>query len=147
MDKNLFDFNKEVIFGEFGGWISAPITAWLVSLLTQNSVIISTLAVFGSIIGASICWVLMRVRDEKVRQIYSIKHLIRDVEYFTPAAFVLAVIIYYPAFYLMSHHILTTEHIGVIYSTMIAQAMAFSLFLVAINVYHHYLYKITGENL
>ena len=140
------DFNKEILFGEIGALISAPSTAFLASLITHNKSFISALAVLGSLAGASLFWLIMRAFDEKKDMIFSIQNMALDIGYFTPAAFLCALFIYYPSLFIMSRHLLTQDY-RVISSVIISQAIAFTLFLVAMNTYRHLLWKMTGKEL
>ena len=140
------DFNKEIIFGEIGALIAIPIMAYLASKVTDSAFILSALAVAGSIIGASAFWIFMRVYDEKKVHIFSMHHLVKDIEYFTPAAFLLTVLVYYPIIFFFSEYLLNRSYYAV-YSVVISQAIAFTLFLAAINLYRYSLWKITGEKL
>ena len=139
--KALIDFNKEILFGELGAVLSAPAMAYITSLLTQNTRTISALAVIGSIVGASLFWILMKIHDEKVRHIFSGRHLVKDIEYFTPAAFLCTLLFYYPTLFLFSRHLLTQDY-KVVSSVIISQIAAFILFLAALNAYRYVLYNL-----
>ena len=140
MKQSVFDFNKEILFGEIGALVSAPLAAYFTSLVTANTSVISSTAVLSSIVGASLFWILMRTYDEKIRKVLSVQHLATDIGYFTPAAFFFAACIYYPALFLISRHRITQDY-HVVYAVIISQVVAFSLYLVAMNIYHHFLWK------
>ena len=146
MLKRIFDFNKEIFFGELGAFISIPIITYLVAHFTKNATLISSAAVVGSIAGASLFWILMRAYDDKRRHELSFKRLATDVSYFTPAAFATTLLVYYPVLFLLSRYMIIKDSV-IFRSVIIAQLIAFSLFLLVMNFYHHYLYKITGTDL
>lgn len=146
MLKKIFDFNKEIFFGEIGALISIPIITYLVSLFTKNATLISAAAVIGSITGASLFWLLMRAYDDKRRHELSFNRLATDIGYFTPAAFATTLLVYYPVLFLLSRYMIIKDSV-IFSSVIIAQLTAFSLFLLIMNFYHHYLYKITGTDL
>jgi len=145
MKKRVFDFNKELIFGELGALISVPIVGFLVSLFTENVSAISSAAVIASLVGASAFWIFMRIFDEKQRKAFTFQHFAAEIGYFTPVAFLIAVLVYYPSLFFISRNLLAKE--AVIYAVITAQAVAFSLFLVAMNFYRHLLFRLTGEEL
>ena len=144
MYKKIFDFNKEILFGELGAVISAPIIAYFASLFTTSTNIISAVAVLGSIAGASLFWILMRAYDESRR--HELSHLATDIGYFTPAAFLATLLFYYPTLFLISRHLLSQDY-RVAASVILSQILAFSMFLVAMNLYHFYLRKIAKVDL
>lgn len=146
MDKRVFDFNKEIVFGELGALISIPIITYVVSLLSRNATLISSAAVIGSIAGASFFWILMRAYDDKRRHELSFQSLAADIGYFTPAAFISTLFVYYPVLFFVSRYLIIQKDI-IFSSVMIAQVLAFSLFMLVMNFYHHYLYRLTGTDL
>jgi hypothetical protein len=139
MDKRVIDFNKEILFGEFGALISAPIAAFIISQFTKSASFISAIAVLGSLAGASLFWIAMRAYDENRR--HEISHLATDVGYFTPAAFLTTLLFYYPTLFLLSRHLINQDY-RIMSSVVLSQFLAFSMFLIVINLYHHYLWKI-----
>jgi len=141
MHKRIFDFNKEILFGEFGALISAPIAAFIASQFTKSASFISAVAVLGSLAGASLFWIAMRAFDEKRRHELSVNHLATDVGYFTPAAFLTTLLFYYPTLFFLSRHMINQDY-RIVSSVMLSQILAFSMFLIVMNLYHHYLWKI-----
>jgi len=142
LNRPLVNFNKEILCGEIGALVSAPLGALIASLFTINSSYISAVAVLSSLAGASLFWILMRTYDEKHMHVFTMQHLATDIGYFTPGAFVLAVAVYYPSLFLMSRHLLTQDY-RVVSSVILSQAIAFTLYLVAMNVYRYLLWKFT----
>jgi beta-lactamase regulating signal transducer with metallopeptidase domain len=144
MHKRIFDFNKEIIFGELGALISAPIAAFIASQFTKTASFISAIAVLGSLAGASLFWVAMRAIDEKKR--HELSHLASDIGYFTPAAFLTTLLFYYPTLFLLSRHLINQDY-RIMSSVVLSQILAFSMFLIVINLYHYYLLKIAKVDL
>jgi len=144
MNKLTFDFNKEILFGEVGALIGAPLSAFLISKITVSTHLVSSFAVGGAIAGASIFWLFMRIYDKEQEKRFSFRSLESDISYFTPAAFLLTVLVYYPVLFLLSKHLLTQDY-KVVSSIIISQVVAFSLFLTSINVYRYILKKFYGK--
>jgi len=118
---------------------------WL-SKFADNNSIISSAAVLSSLAGASLFWILMSVYDEKKRKVFSLQHITTDIGYFTPGAFLIALLVYYLSLFLFSRHLLTQDY-RVVSSVIISQVMAFTMFLAVMNIYRFYLKKFTGEEL
>lgn len=161
MDRSTFDFNKEILFGELGALLGAPLLSFIVAgLITSPNIssfvvadnpakipsIISSFAVIGAILGAAVFWLLMRAYDEKKRKELSLKHLASDISYFTPGAFVLTLLVYYPLLFLISKHLLNQDY-RVLSSVILSQFVAFSLFLISINIYRRFIWKYFGKKL
>ena len=146
MKRSTFDFNKEILFGELGALLCVPLVSYIVSRFTSASGVISSFAVGGAIFGACAFWLLMRAYDEKRRKELSVKHLASDIEYFTPGALALALLVYYPTLFLISEHLLTQDY-EVLTSVILSQFVAFSLFLVAVNLYRYFIWKIFRKKL
>lgn len=144
IEKSLVNFNKEIIFGEVGSVLGAPLFAFTFSKFTNNPGTIAFSAVVGGIIGMAIFWLYTRIIDKGNR--YSLKRLANDVKYFTPAAFIIAVIIYHPTLFFVSKSFLLENH-KVLYSVIFAQIAAFLFFLAGMNIYRYFLYKIVGKKL
>jgi len=142
LNKPLVNFNKEILAGEIGALISAPLGGLIASLFTLNSSYISAIAVLSSLAGASLFWIMMRAYDEKRTNVFTMQHLATDIGYFTPGAFILALVVYYPSLFLMSRHLLTQDY-RVVSSVILSQAIAFTIYLVAMNVYRYLLWKLT----
>ncbi|MFH1311262.1 MAG: hypothetical protein ABIH65_02550 [Nanoarchaeota archaeon] len=138
--RNTFNFNKQIIFGEVGALIGAPLIAYIISRFTSNSKFISFFAVIGAIVGQAILWLSTRTYDKKKEGNFSIKNLIGDLIYFTPMAFLLTLFVYYPTIYFVADYLIS-DHYKVIYSVISSQILAFSLFLIVINLYRYFLAK------
>ena len=139
--KNTINFNKEIIFGEIGALIGAPLISYIVSRFTSVIKFISFSAVIGGIIGGVLFWLFMRVYDKKIYKKFSIKNLAEDIIYFTPIAFLISLFMYYPLLFFFSEHFLESQY-KILYSVIFAQLIAFSFFLVMMNFYRYFLAKI-----
>lgn len=146
VDPYIFDFNKEIIFGEVGAIIGAPALGCISSQVTNSPSLISTSAVIGSVLGAALFWFSMRVYDKKRRGQLSKRGFIEDIVYFTPVAFVLALLLYYPSLFLVSKYLIK-HHNAVIFSVLFSQFIAFFFFIISINLYNYFLFKLVGKRL
>jgi len=144
MGREIINFNKEIIFGELGSVLGAPLFAFIFSRFVENPDFISGSAVAGGIIGMAIFWIYTRIMDKG--EGYSLKKLADDIKYFTPAAFIIALLFYYPTVFFVSKSFLTNNH-RVLYSVIVAQVAAFLFFLTGMNIYRYFLYKVIGKKL
>ncbi|MEK6823551.1 MAG: hypothetical protein AABY06_00815 [Nanoarchaeota archaeon] len=139
--KNTINFNKEIIFGEIGALIGAPLSAYIISEFTSNVKYIAFSAVLGGIIGGALFWLSIRSYDKKIEKKFSVKNLAEDIIYFTPIAFLVSLFIYYPILFFYSEYLINDQH-KILYSVMFSQLIAFSLFLIMMNIYRYFLAKI-----
>jgi hypothetical protein len=146
MKKHFLNFNKEILFGEIGALVLAPLSSYIASLFIDNSKIISFAAVIGALLGASVFWISMRIYHQNKIKKYKIKGLASDIAYFTPAAFLMTLLIYYPTLYFLSNYLLK-EGRGIFNSIIPAQIIAFTLFLIGINLYRKILLSHFGRKL
>jgi hypothetical protein len=144
LQKTTLDFNREILFGEVGALLAANPVAWLVSRFTGNPSIISTSAVVGTLLGGALFWLAARVYDKVRQKSFNTRSIASDIGYFTPAAIILGFVVYDPAIYLISHRLLTSGD-KVLASVLLGQLVAFSLFLVCMNVYRILLIRISGK--
>lgn len=135
-----FNFNKEIIFGEFGALLVANVLATIISRVTVNSSIISASAVVGTLIGGALFWLAMRIYHRHKANILHRKEIQSDIHYFTPAAILGGLFIYDPALYFISNYLLNSEH-AVTLSVITGQVIAFLLFLGFMNIYRIILLK------
>lgn len=140
MDKNFFNFNKQIIFGELGSIIGAPSFTYIATFFTKNPNWISISAVAGSLIGAAILWLITRIYDEKKRNRYEIKTLATDIVYYTPVATPLVFLVYQPLLFFLTRVFLGAGLYSLI-AVIIAQFIAFLSFLILINLYRLFLIK------
>ena len=146
MNKKTLNFNKQLLMGEIGAATCAPLVSYIFSLFTQKPNIISASAVGGAIFGASFFWLATRIHDKKKEKTFSASSLASDIAYFTPAAFLLTLLLYYPTLYLLSHYLLLQGD-KVLLSVIPSQIIAFLLFLIGINLYRLFLFRFSGKKL
>ncbi|MFA5953196.1 MAG: hypothetical protein WC812_01245 [Candidatus Pacearchaeota archaeon] len=146
ISKSFFNFNKEIIFGEIGAIFGAQIFGYVFSKTNISVNWISGLIVLGSIIGASLFWTCTRIYDKFTRKEFSRKKFGQDILYFTPAAFLLTCLIYYPSLFTISKHLLL-ENYKEVYSIALSQLLSFLFFLISINLYRYILSKMTKKEL
>jgi hypothetical protein len=140
MKRSTYNFNKELLFAEIGAVIGAPLLPFIITLLTDDHIVLSVLTVIGAQAGATTIWLITRIYNQKIGNIFSVKKLARDIAYFTPAAFLIASITYYPTLYFTTHYFLEQkEHI--LLAAILGEILAFVLFMTVINVYRVYLIK------
>lgn len=142
--KSTLNFNKEIVVGEVGALIGAPLVSFIASRFTSNLDAVSICAVIGAAIGACTSWLAMRIRDREKDRNFSAHNLASDIAYFTPAALLLTLTVYYPTLYFLSGDLLAV-HRRVLSSVILSQITAFLLFLVLINVYRYFLAKFAGK--
>ncbi|MES2213597.1 MAG: hypothetical protein V4473_02035 [Patescibacteria group bacterium] len=146
MHPTIFNFNKEIIFGESGAFIFVNVGVPIISHFTRNPTYIAFSAVGSTLLGGSIFWLAARIYDRENNSKINIKKIASDIGYFTPAAIILGLIIYDPSIYFLTHYLLTHEYQTQV-SVLIAQVVSFFLFLIFMNIYRHLLYKIRGKYL
>ncbi len=137
-------FNKELIFGEVGSLIGAPLFADIASYFTSNGKSIAFSALAGAIIGASAFWLASRAYDKKMSNNPSAKGMVNDVLYFTPVAFLASLLIYYPTLFFGVQHLLVNQY-GVLSSVISSQLVGFFIFLTVMNTYRYFLAKFFGK--
>jgi hypothetical protein len=137
---NAKEFNKELIFGEIGAIICAPVMSWIVSRFTNTPSIISATAIIGATAGSVLIWISTRMHHKQKRGDATLKSLAADIAYFTPAALLLTLLIYYPVLFFASKHFLEGAH-NVFASVIFSQLAAYALFMIAINCYRFLLIR------
>jgi hypothetical protein len=146
LQKTTLDFNREILFGECGALLAANPTAWVVSRFTGNPSVISFSAVLGTLAGGGLFWLCARIYDKTRRGKFDRAALASDIGYFTPAAIILGLVVYDPAIYFASHHLLSNGD-RVIASVLAGQLVAFTLFLGCMNLYRLALLRFGGKSL
>ena len=141
-----YHFNREILIGECGALAAVNIMAPLISHLTRDATTISTAAVVATLAGGSVGWLAARVYDKVRDRTFTAKAMASDIGYFTPAAILFGFLVYDPAIYLVSHHLLTRGFGGWL-AVVLGQVVAFSLFLAALNLYRAVLLKYRGKSL
>ncbi len=144
--KSFINFNKEILFGEIGALIGAQVFAYFAYLITDSVNRISASATVGALIGAAVFFLSLRAYHKKDEKGFSKEKFAGDLFYFTPAAFLLTISVYYPTLFFLDRYFLGL-HFYVSAATLIAQLIAFFCFLVGINVYRYLLLRLTGRKL
>jgi hypothetical protein len=144
LQKTTLDFNREILFGECGALLAANPAAEVASHFTGNPTVISSAAVGGTLVGGALFWLSARVYDKVRQKSFNTRSIASDIGYFTPAAIILGFVVYDPAIYFISHHLLTSGD-RVLSSVLLGQLVAFSLFLACMNVYRILLIRISGK--
>jgi hypothetical protein len=142
----VFDFNKQILFGEIGAIVGIQLAPLVTSAFTAAPSILALAAVLGGQFAGSVAWIVMKRRDERRRGPNSVLNLAVQIAYFSPAAFIVGLIVYQPTLFLVTRHLLKDGNL-VAYSALISQIAAFSLFLVAINIYRIALYWVSGKRI
>ena len=141
---SVINFNKEILFGEVGALICAPLISYFISFFSSDPNIISLTAVIGALIGSIIFWLASRIYNQKKQYGFFIEDLVKDIAYFTPFAFLCSILVYYPTLFLFSNRLLIHGE-NVFSSVIVAQIIAFAFFLLVMNLYRHFLEKINGK--
>ncbi|MEM4259308.1 MAG: hypothetical protein QXS38_00910 [Candidatus Pacearchaeota archaeon] len=140
------NFNKEILFGEIGALIGAQVFAFFAYLITESSTKISASATIGAVLGAAVFFLSLRFYHKKCEKDFCKTKFATDLFYFTPAAFVLTILVYYPTLFFLDRYLLNM-HFYVSAATFIAQLIAFLCFMITINIYRFLLLKLTGRKL
>ncbi|MCR4327514.1 MAG: hypothetical protein NUV46_02955 [Nanoarchaeota archaeon] len=138
------DYNREMFFGFIGAIIGAPLLSFIVSRFTSSLDLISASAVAGDILGGAVMWVGSRIYFKIQRGKYSALNLTKDIAYFTPAAFVIAVLVLYPTIFFLSKSLINNQ-VGTILSVMLSQLVALLLFVLFMNIYRIVLIRFFGK--
>ena len=146
MKQDTIHFNSELLFGEIGAIIGAPLFAYLASLVRDAPHFISFFGVVGAVTGSSLLWLTFRVRNAKKRGDYTHGKLFSDIIHYTPFATVVGLLVYQPLFFLLSSHLIENG-MQVIYSVIIGQVVGFFTFAIILNIYRSTLEKTTGKRL
>ena len=144
--KGVFNFNKEIIFGEIGTCTGVQIVNLLPLLINLQINLVPYLVVVGAMIFGSGAWLLTRIHDQSKEKKYTKKKLLNDIKYFTPASVLGTLIFYHPALFFTTKYFLE-HHRPLLFSTIVSEVIAFSLFITTMNVYRIVLFKITGKKL
>ena len=140
LSRRAVDFNKEILIGEIGALVGAPLFGIIGSLIRSRPDIISTFTVAGSIIGGFVSWFITRLYDEKKEKDFSAKKLAKKLSLYTPAAFLVSILVGYPVVFLVTHALSVREHITA-FSSLMGELSGFVIFLILINLYRYLLLK------
>lgn len=144
LSKRFVDFNKQLLFGEIGALTGTPLFSFITSLLTDDPAIISLSAVVGGLVAGSVFWLIVKVYDEKRRGSHLVRRLAGQIAWFSPAAFIVGLMVYQPTLFLVARWLIKGGAI-VVLAVLASQALAFTLFLVAMNLYRLVIHRIARE--
>ena len=136
----LFDFNKEIIFGEIGALLGSSLGAYFSFLIWQNEKLIPTFSVVGSMLGSTLFFLSTKIYNKRKRKELSLRNLIHDLMYYTPVAASLRIFIGYPLLYFFTRYFVRSD-IGAFYSGALGEFLSFLIFLFLINMYRIILFR------
>lgn len=139
-DKNFSDFNKEILLGEVGAILGAAIITAIAGHFTSSRTVIAQFAVVGSVIGGGSLFLLEKIRNKIRRKEPILKSIIKDLEFFTPAAAVIGLSVGYPTLYNVAKFLIKIGWHSYLAGAL-AEISAFSIFLILINLYRLILVK------
>lgn len=146
LSKRCIDYNKQLLFGEIGALVGTPLFPSVASHWTGDPNLLSWSAVAGGLVTGSVFWLAVKICDEQRRGSRSVGRLAGQIAWFTPAAFVIGLLVYQPTLFLMSRELISHGN-AVAVAVVASQALSFGLFLGAMNIYRLALYRIAGENM
>jgi uncharacterized membrane protein YeaQ/YmgE (transglycosylase-associated protein family) len=146
VNKIVIDFNKEVLIGEIGALVCAPLFGLIGSLIMGSPNFVSLATLIGSIFGGCVSMLIARIHDEKKYKRFSTRKLMRDISFYTPAAFLIAGLISYPILLIVTHTLFMIGHISYL-SSFIGELSGFVVFLILINVYRYALSRLLNKEL
>jgi uncharacterized membrane protein YeaQ/YmgE (transglycosylase-associated protein family) len=146
-NRRVIDFNKEILIGEVGALVGAPLFGFLGSILISKSpTFIPIATLVGSILGGTTSMLIARIHDEKKYKTFSAKKLVRDITLYTPAAFLIAGLVSYPVLIFVTHSVFLKQHIAYL-SSFIGELSSFIVFLIIINIYRYALSRLLNKEL
>ena len=145
-DRNFSDFNKEILYGEAGAILGAGIVSLIASHFSSSRVVIAQFAVIGSATGASILFLLKKIRNKIRRGDPILRGIINDLKYFTPAAAVIGFGIGYPVLYYLTKYLVKAGW-ETFAAGAVSEMAAFSIFICLINIYRFGLIKFFRKNI
>ena len=137
--RRVVDFNREIVTGEIGALVCAPIFGLIGSFILRNPTFIALFTLFGSVMGGSVFWAVMRIHDQKKRNEFSIKRFASGVSIFTPVAFLISVAAVYPTVFLVTRAISKTNFHVYFLNSLAGEISGFMVFLILINGYRYVL--------
>ena len=144
--RSCIDYNKQLTSGELGALVGTPLLPLVISQFTRNSNIISGSAVLGGYVTGSALWFIVKIHDEKRRGSHSMRRLAGQIAWFSPAAFVVGLLVYQPTLFLVTRWLIE-DGIAVVGAVLASQTLAFALFLAAMNVYRLLLHRFAGQRI
>ena len=145
LSREFVHFNRELIFGEIGALIGILLAPLIVSRYTSDAAILSSSAVGGGMVMGSVFWLLTSVGHETARGTDLVWRLGRKIVFFSPAAFVLGLLVYQPVLWLLSYWLIAWG-VHVLWAAWLSQTVAFALFLSVMNLYRWLMHRLGGRN-
>lgn len=137
--RQIIDFNKEILTGEIGALLCAPLFGFIGSVIIRNPTFIAFFTLFGSVIGGSIFWASMRIYDQKKRNEFSLKRFTKGISFYTPVAFLISLLAAYPTVFFVTRSI-SNSHLHIYFlSSLAGELSGFIVFLILINCYRYVL--------
>ncbi|MCL5730154.1 MAG: hypothetical protein M1165_01130 [Candidatus Pacearchaeota archaeon] len=134
LNRRVIDFNKEILIGEIGAILGAPIFGFISSFILKNPLFISFATLGGSIVGGSVSWLTTRIYDEKKYREFSRKKFTKDLSLFTPVAFLISILASYPTVLFVTKTMFSENH-SPFFSSLAGELSGFAIFLILINTY------------
>lgn len=138
--RRFFDFNKEIIFGEIGALLGSALGSYLSFLISHNEKLIPIFSVVGSFLGSTTLYLSTKIYNKRKRKELSLRNLIHDLMYYTPAAAPLRIFIGYPLLYFFTRYFVKNG-LGAFYSGALGEFLSFLIFLFLINMYRIILFR------
>jgi hypothetical protein len=140
------NFNKQLLFAEIGAVVGTPLASSIAAHFTAHASAISLAAVLGGLVCGSGFWLMVKFRDEHRRGAATVRHLAGQIALFTPAASVVAFLVYHPTVFFMTRHLVAQGHPAAL-AALTGQMTAFGLFVVALNIYRIVLRRVAGKHI
>lgn len=140
------DFNKQLLFGEIGALIGIPLFPFIASFVTDEASVLSLLAVVGGLVTGSAFWLVAKIGDEWKQGRRSALRLAGQIAWFSPAAFCIGLMVYQPTLFLVARWLIRSG-VTVVFAALASQALAFGLFLAAMNIYRLAVLRFAGERI
>lgn len=144
--KRFLNFNKQLVGGEIGALTGAPLFSAIAARLSDDPAVISFSAVIGGLVISSLFWLVIKFRDERREGARAARRLAGQIAWFSPAAFVLGLITYQPTLFFAGRYLIK-RGVAVVPAVLAAQALAFLLFVVAMNGYRMILLGAAGKRI
>lgn len=145
LSREFVHFNRELVFGEFGALIGILVAPFIVSRYTSDAAILSSSAVGGGMVMGSVFWLVTSVGHETAHGSALVWRLGKKIVFFSPAAFVLGLLVYQPTLWLLSYWLIAWG-VHVLWAAWLSQTVAFALFLCVMNLYRWLLRRRRGRH-
>ncbi len=140
ISKSFINFNKEILSGELGAFLGAQTMGLVIKHINLNKSQISFLVVLGAILGSALFYLPMRIFHQKKKDNFSVTNFSKDIVLYSMAAILLTVSVYYPTLFFLERYLLRfVKEVNL--SILLAQTIAFLMFLIFINIYRFILKK------